>query len=310
MTLKAPQSPGLLKELSDILKRIYGIVIGAVILFTGHAALGANLMKDISKIDYSSFDQPEILAHVFHPRPEHAALDSTGAWKDMLIPVEQGYAVGARLHHQNKTAPTILFFHGNGEIVADYDDIGQLYAKIDINLFAADYRGYGRSTGSPSMTGMMRDSHMVFRYAKKWLNENGYTGPVIIMGRSLGSASALEIAASYKNEIDGLIIESGFAFIMPLLKLIGVNTTVFNITEENGPCNITKIKTFNKPTLIIHAQHDHIIPFSEGRALYDASPGPDKTMLQVKGADHNTVFFHGIEDYLKAVKALAESAGK
>jgi len=58
---------------------------------------------------------------------------------------------------------------------------------------------------------MMRDSHVIFEYISDWLDEGDFTGPLIIMGRSLGSAPALELAEQYKDRIDGLIIDSGFA---------------------------------------------------------------------------------------------------
>ncbi len=262
-------------------------------------------MVDLFKIDYSPFDRPEILAFLFHPRSEDSMSSSTDDSEDILIPVEDDLVIGARIHHMDKAAPTILFFHGNGEIVSDYNDIGSLYGKIGINFFPVDYRGYGRSTGSPTVTGMMRDCHEIFKFVKQWLKDKGYTDPLIIMGRSLGSASALELAANYKDEIDGLIIESGFAFVIPLMKLIGINTDACNISEEIGMRNIEKIRSFDKPTLVIHAQYDHIIPFADGQALFDACPGPDKNLLKVHDADHNSVFFHGIEDYLRAVKDLA-----
>ncbi len=267
-------------------------------------------MVDLSKIDYSPFDRPEILGFLFHPRPEETVFASIDNSEDILIPVEDNLSIGARIHHMDKTAPTILFFHGNGEIVSDYNDIGSLYGKIGINFFPVDYRGYGRSTGTPTVTGMMRDCHGIFSFVKQWLRDNGYTAPLIIMGRSLGSASALELAANYKDEIDGLIIESGFAFVVPLMKLIGINIDAYKISEEEGMRNVEKIQNFDKSTLVIHAQYDHIIPFSDGQALFDACPGPDKHFLKVPDADHNTVFFHGIEDYLKAVKDLATAAVK
>ena len=173
-------------------------------------------MIDIAKIDYSIFDRPDFLAAFFHPRAEWTKASQVEHAEDILIPVEDGLFIGARLHRAGKTAPTILYFHGNGEIVADYDDLGPMYSGIGINFLPVDYRGYGRSTGSPTVTGMMRDCHAVFNYIKKWLKTNAYTGPVIIMGRSIGSASALELAAHYQDEIDGLIIESGFAYVVPL----------------------------------------------------------------------------------------------
>ena len=69
--------------------------------------------------------------------------------------VEQITAEGGAAHPwvadvADPAAPSILFFHGNGEIVADYDDLGPLYNRMGINFLAADYRGYGRSTGRPT----------------------------------------------------------------------------------------------------------------------------------------------------------------
>ena len=91
------------------------------------------------------------------------------------------------------------------------------------------------------------------------------------MGRSLGSASVLELAAAHSNLIHGLIIESGFAYAAPLLKLLGIDIEALGFKEAHGFGNIDKIKAFAKPTLIIHAEFDHIIPFSDGQALFDAT---------------------------------------
>jgi fermentation-respiration switch protein FrsA (DUF1100 family) len=259
---------------------------------------------DISKIDYSLLDRPEILMFLFHPRPEWGSPRITSSTEDMLIQVEKDVVVGARFHLTGKDAPTILFFHGNGEIVSDYDDIGPLYMRMGINFFPVDYRGYGRSTGTPTITSMMKDSHIIFDSVQKWLKDRGFTGPFIVMSRSLGSASALELSAHYMDHIDGLIIESGFAYAQPVLRLLGVEMEVLGIQEEDGFNNIDKITTFNKPTLIIHAENDHIISFTEGQALYDACPATDKRLLKIPGANHNDIFLRGMKEYMEAVKNL------
>ena len=276
---------------------------------------GALAMADLSKIDYSStdyssFDHPELLSALFHPRPDGQVASLAENAVDLKIPVKDGIFLGAKLYHADKSAPTIIFFHGNGEIVSDYDDLGPMYSNIGINFLVVDYRGYGRSTGMPTVTGMMRDCHIVLDYVKQRLNTNSCTGPIIIMGRSLGSASALELALNHEDEIDGLIIESGFAYAIPLLKLLGVNVDALGIHEKEGFRNIDKIGQFNKPTLVIHAEYDHIIPFSDGQALFNACPSSDKRLLKIPGADHNTVFYYGMKSYMKAVKELAEIVSK
>jgi alpha-beta hydrolase superfamily lysophospholipase len=75
----------------------------------------------------------------------------------MLIAVEPGVDVGARFHMAANTGVNILFFHGNGEIVSDYDELGPVYNQMGINFLAIDYRGYGRSTGQPTVSAMMKD---------------------------------------------------------------------------------------------------------------------------------------------------------
>ena len=264
-------------------------------------------MTNVSQIDYSVFDHPEILRFLFHPRSEGSLSISVKNAEDLDIPVESGVFIGARLHHFDKAAPVILFFHGNGEIVSDYNDLGPLYSRIGSNFLPVDYRGYGRSTGTPSVTGMMRDCHAVFDYFRRWFSTHGYTGALIVMGRSLGSASALELAASNPDEIDGLIIDSGFAYFTPLLKLLGVNIKTMEIREQDGLRNIDKIQNFYKPARFIHAEYDHIIPFSDAQALFDACPASDKKLLKISGADHNTLFYYGINEYMRLVKELVQT---
>ena len=273
-------------------------------------------MNDKSGVDYTSLDRPEVLMFLFHPRTEPAELqlrtaEGTGQdakRTDVMIPVAENVAVGARFHTAAKSSANILFFHGNGEIVADYDELGDVYNEMGINFLAVDYRGYGRSSGRPTVSAMMGDCHIIFDFVRQWLQENHFTAPLILMGRSLGSASVLELAAAYKNAVDGLIVESGFAYAGPLLQLLGINLEVLGFREESGFGNIDKIKQFDKPTLIIHAEFDHIIPFSDGRALYDACPSADKSLLMIPGANHNDIFMRGLEAYLAAVKKLVEKA--
>ncbi|MCX5845315.1 MAG: alpha/beta hydrolase, partial [Deltaproteobacteria bacterium] len=109
-------------------------------------------MIDISKIDYQSFDNPMITRSLFYPRPEIGSSPAGGSAESILIPVEEGVVVGARFHRAGMEAANMLFFHGNGEIVADYNDMAVLYTDIGINFIPVDYRGYGLSTGRPTVT--------------------------------------------------------------------------------------------------------------------------------------------------------------
>jgi fermentation-respiration switch protein FrsA (DUF1100 family) len=271
-------------------------------------------MKDLSKIDFSVLDRPEVLMYLFHPRPEAPGRTSEPtsgdagfpARTDVMIPVEKNVVIGGRYHMATASACNILFFHGNGEIVADYDELSGIYHQIGANFLAVDYRGYGRSSGTPTVTAMMRDCHIILDYTIQWLDRHQCTGPLVVMGRSLGSASALELAANYPDRVAGLIIESGFAYAAPLLALLGIDSEAIGFREEAGFSNVDKIKTYDGPTLVIHAEYDHIIPFSEGQTLFDASSAGHKQLLQIPGANHNDIHFRGLQAYMQAIKDLID----
>ncbi len=254
----------------------------------------------------SALDVPEVLAVLFHPRPELDSVPAAAPTCDVMIPVEREVAVGARFHMTAESAANILFFHGNGEIVADYHDLGAMYNRMGINFLAVDYRGYGRSDGQPTAAAMMRDCHAIFEFTRTWLEENRYPGPLVMMGRSLGSASAIELSAAYRQSVAGLIVESGFAFAGPLLQLLGIDPSAIGFDESRAFRNVEKIQSVDQPTLIIHAEHDHIIPLADGQTLFDACGSTQKTFLKIPRANHNDIFMHGLEAYLKAVKQLTD----
>jgi uncharacterized protein len=265
-------------------------------------------MTDAKNIDFSRYDRPEILQVLFYPRPELPGIfgGGGGGGLDVMIPVETDVAIGGRFHGHAKNDPTILFFHGNGEIVADYDEVGPVYKRLGINFFPVDYRGYGRSGGRPSIASMMQDCHKILDFVESWLAEQGYAGPLLLMGRSLGSASVLELAATYPEKVAGLIIESGFAQAGPLLQLLGINPASLGFTEESSFNHLAKIKSWTKPLLIIHAEFDHIIPFGDGQTLYEACLAKDKTLVKIAGANHNDIFSRGYEQYLAALKTFVD----
>jgi pimeloyl-ACP methyl ester carboxylesterase len=263
-------------------------------------------MPDCTSVDYGPLDRPEILQHLFHPRPESPAAAPPEGSIDLTVPVAPGVSLGARLHPAGAAAATLLFFHGNGEIVADYDDLGPLYARLGINFLAVDYRGYGRSDGRPTVSAMMADAQAVLAFVRDYLKGRGWSGPLLAMGRSLGSASALALAAGHGDAVAGLIVESGFAYAEPLLGRLGVDTARIGAQNLRLFDNIDMMRAVRRPTLIIHAERDHIIPFSDARALFEASPAADKTLLPIPAANHNDIFFHGLEAYLQAVKELVE----
>jgi hypothetical protein len=256
--------------------------------------------------DYAKLDRPDILRVIFYPRRDRTAQPPDAL--DSVVAVDDGVSIGCRFHLSAPQLPHILFFHGNGEVASDYDDLGPVYVDYGLSLLAADYRGYGSSTGTPTVSAMLQDAHIIFRHVQDWMRQQGRGGPLFVMGRSLGSASALELAACYSAELAGMIIESGFAYTMPLLQFLGADTEAFGLSEADGFRHVEKIAAYGKPTLIIHAEHDQFIPSSEASLLLRTSPASRKQLLIVPDADHNSILAMAGQRYFETIKGFISGA--
>lgn len=266
--------------------------------------------KNLNERTYPVLDIRAVNRFLFYPRGGEPVPPSTGRQKTLLIPVEKNVRIGGKCHLFSEDAPNILFFHGNGEIVSDYDDFAPLFLEAGFNFLPVDYRGYGFSTGSPSVTAMMRDSHVIFNFVGTWLQTDNMKGPLLVMGRSLGSAPALELAAHHPEQIAGLILDSGFAHTGPLLENLGLDPEALGFREEDGFGNLGKIRTFPNPTLIIHGGNDEIIGVDEGMALYEASPSGKKHLVVIPQAGHNDLFMVDPNAYRKGLLRLKEALNR
>lgn len=254
---------------------------------------------------HALMDQPEILQFLFHPRSEQQNTPPANA-QDVDVVVDDGIKIGCRIFTTSPTDPIIILFHGNGEIVQDYDEIGPMYQQQNINFAVADYRGYGWSEGSPLLSTFLQDSNEIFTQLVDWFRTNGYEGDIFVMGRSLGSACAIDIAVNYEEELTGLITESGFALTIPLAQALGLDLDAFGIHEGQTFDNAGKIEKFKKPTFMLHGQIDQLIPFWQAEKLHAAAGAKVKELLMVPGADHNTLIAVAGVLYFQAIKKFID----
>jgi len=239
-----------------------------------------------------------ISSFLFHPRKAYQDIGEN----DILIDVEDSVQVGIREHLINQSAPTILFFHGNGEIGPEYDDIAQVYNKNNINFIIADFRGYGFSSGVPDIENTPSDAHIILDYVLKHLKTEKYSAPLFLMGRSLGSVSVLELSKRYPQDFSGLIVESGFADEEPLFTFIGTTAERAGFNKEDGFLNGEKIKKYPGPLLIIHAEQDHIVPFTQGKLLYNSCHSKNKIFLPIPNANHNNILGVSPQKYFEEIE--------
>ena len=254
-------------------------------------------------IDYSSLDQPFLLQFIFYPREDFTPCPENAF--DHSVWVGEGVSISCRFYMGHHEWPWILFFHGNGEVVSDYDEISPLYHQKKINLVVADYRGYGASTGVPTLTGLVQDAHTVFKEVREELSRRNLRKDLWVMGRSLGSISALELAYHHQEEIKGLIIESGFPSVVRIMFHLGMPAHGMGLEKIDQGC-LERINKIFLPTLIIHGEQDSLVPLENAKDIYQHLGAREKELLVIPSATHNDIMIVGFMDYFKAIQHFIE----
>lgn len=262
----------------------------------------------MSEKSYEILDRPEVLSVLFYPRRDANPSRPTANTVDVRIPVAPDIAIGGRIYYAEAGSPVILYFHGNGEIASDYNTIAPFYTRLGLTLFVVDFRGYGTSDGSPTATALIQDAWSCFSHVGDLMAENNLqAGDLYVMGRSLGSAAAIEVASRSSSGLAGVILESGFAYTFPLIERIGFLQLPDAFEHKDGFGNLDKIARISHPTLIIHGERDWIIPIGDGEALYETSASPRKKLVRIPGGGHNDLMLVGRKLYFEAI---AEFCGR
>ena len=258
----------------------------------------------MTAIDFSVLDSPEASTRSFYPR-SHWTKTPEGA-VDYAISVEEDIDLSARFFPAGLANPTILFFYGNGETAAGYDVIAPFYNYIGVNFFVADYRGYGAAGGSPAFTKMLSDSHKVLESLEETLQVRQFTGPLYVMGRSMGRHSAFELAVNAPDRIDGVIIESGRPTIGQFTR--GLTQDVADTLEA---AYVAKVHSINIPALVIHGQMDEGAPLKDAVAMHNDLQTTDKHLEIIPGAGHNDLMYVGLNQYFRGIREfLVRYAGR
>jgi alpha-beta hydrolase superfamily lysophospholipase len=258
-------------------------------------------------IDYSLIDQPFLLQFIFYPRKDFTPCPANAF--DLSVEVGNGFSISCRFYIGRHEWPWILFFHGNGEVVSDYDDISPFYHQKGLNLVVADYRGYGASSGTPTLTDLVQDAHIIFERVREELSRKNLRSDLWVMGRSLGSISALELASHHQEVLRGLIIESGFPSVVRIMLHLGIPVQDMGLKKIDQEC-LERIKKISLPTLIIHGEQDSLVPIENAEDIYQNLGAQEKKLLIIPSATHNDIMLIGFNDYFKAIEQFIKNANQ
>lgn len=277
--------------------RLYIIVISIALL---NSLSGCAMLGDYSPL--ASIERGMIFAPVKYP---------AGNWNPQQLVYEDAHfttADGTKLHGwfvpcENPRA-VALFMHGNaGNITPLAESLYLLAERHRVAVMTFDYRGFGRSEGTPSENGILQDA----RAARAWLAER--TGvaerDIVLMGRSLGGGVAVDLAA--KDGARGLVLASTFTSI-PTVGRHHYPWIPTKLLMSYRLDSLAKIKNYHGPLLQSHGDADQTIPFADGQKLFAAAPGP-KRFVVIPGADHNDPqneeYREAFEEFIASLPPLA-----
>ena len=195
---------------------------------------------------------------------------------------------------------TLLWFHGNAGNLGDRVGLLELlHDELGIGIFAVDYRGYGRSEGKPSETGLYADAQAALDAAQNYAGAS--SEEIVIFGQSLGAAVAVELATS--QPVRGVVLEAAFTSIRDMARHHYSFLPVGPLLRTSFDSE-SRIATIDAPLLMVHGQNDEIVPLDMGRRLFAAAEEP-KEFSKVEGAGHNDVYLRA--EFTAALKSFLDT---
>ena len=223
-------------------------------------------------------------------------------YEDVSIRTQDGETLNAWWVPAPEPRGAVVLFHGNAGNISHRIDYARMFRALGYSTLLVDYRGYGKSTGSPSEEGTYRDALASWR----WLTETRgvRAADVVVFGESLGGAVACWLAERHPPR--ALVLASTFtsvpdlgAEIYPFLPVRLISRIHYN--------TLACVPKVSAPVLVIHSARDEIVPFSHGRKLYEAAREP-RHFLEVTGG-HNDGFVFMRPEWVSALGAFLERAG-
>ncbi len=221
------------------------------------------------------------------------------------IETEDGESLDAWFLQRDDAVATVLYLGGNGFLMVKSRPLIQAYATMPVNLLLIDYRGYGLSSGDPSVNGVQEDARAAFRFVTS--DEVPQTDKIFIHGHSMGSF--LSAMLTEENSIDGYILESPVTDVerwsKRLIPWIMRPFVRFEIDEDvKAQSNTDKVASITTPLLIMSGTEDDVTPIRMAEELYEKSASTQKKLVKISGGEHNnlattTLFRQSLREFIR-----------
>ena len=227
--------------------------------------------------------------------PEDAGM----AYEDVIMRTADGLNVHGWFVPSYSQRGVLLFFHGNaGDITTRLESVA-LFQRLGLSVLIVDYRGYGRSEGSPSEKGTYRDARAAWEHLTR---ERGIgADQIVIFGRSLGGAVAAQLASVTRPA--ALIVESAFTSV-PDLAARHYRFLPVRLLSRYRYDTRRYVSETSASVLVIHSRDDEIVPFEMGRQIYESAAEP-KAFLELRGG-HNDAVFRSADAYSSGLAAFLD----
>ncbi|MGD8617761.1 MAG: alpha/beta hydrolase [Gammaproteobacteria bacterium] len=246
--------------------------------------------------------QPRLLYYPDMPgREPEATPAAVGlAYEDVALQTVDNIRLHAWFIPAEKPRATVLFCHGNAGNISHRLDSIRLLHSLGLQVLIFDYRGYGKSEGSPSEKGTYRDVDAAWHYLRdlRGLAEAG----IIIFGRSLGAAVAADLAS--RTRPAAVILESAFTSV-PDMAAEFYPWLPVRLLSRYRYDNLGKVARIARPLLLVHSRQDEIIPFAHGERLFGRAREP-KQFLELTGG-HNDAFQSSRKAYTHGLKSFLDT---
>jgi fermentation-respiration switch protein FrsA (DUF1100 family) len=224
-------------------------------------------------------------------------------FQDVWLDLEPGVRLHAWYVPREDAKGVALVLHGNAGSIALRIDWLRMFHELGYAALVIDYRGYGRSTGSPSEEGTYADARAAWDYL---LGQQGWRPhDIVILGESLGGAIAASLAA--RTEPRALLLQAAFTSVPEVAQQIYPILPVRWISRYRYDTRAF-LNSVSAPVFIAHSRGDEIIPFSHGQALYAAARTP-KQFLELSGG-HNEGFIFARREWINALSTFLEAYGR